>query len=60
MKYIITCPVCKVKFDVRIPLTHINQYHTKSTDSELMKIRDARREALKTKQPSSEFGVTAR
>ncbi|HEK0642790.1 TPA: hypothetical protein SMP48_003419 [Proteus mirabilis] len=60
MKYIITCPVCKVKFDVRIPLMHINQHHAKSTDSELMKIRDARREALKTKQPSSEFGVTAR
>lgn len=42
-KHSVTCPVCGLKFDPRVPFTHINRHHQSATLSELIQIRDARR-----------------
>ncbi|EJD6083262.1 hypothetical protein M0L39_RS17750 [Providencia rettgeri] len=45
MKFIINCPVCHKDFDTRTPAMHIRQHHKNASDHELVKIRNARRNA---------------
>lgn len=47
MKNEIRCPVCRLNFDARTPFTHIQQHHKDAKDSDLAKIRNARRKCFK-------------
>lgn len=46
MKNEIACPVCVQMFSPKAPYTHIQQHHSGAKDSELAKIRDARRKCF--------------
>ncbi|AHF77937.1 Phage protein [Sodalis praecaptivus] len=46
MKNEIACPVCGRMFSPKTPYTHIQQHHKGAKDSELAKIRDARRKCF--------------
>ncbi len=47
----IECPVCKRLFNPMNPKYHIDKYHSYASDSELVKIRDAKRKVLGSEKP---------
>ncbi|HGJ5892426.1 MAG TPA: hypothetical protein ACHBZA_14385 [Arsenophonus apicola] len=46
MNYIVKCPICGKKFNVKNPSKHINAYHPDASEQDLIAIRDARRSLL--------------
>lgn len=48
---IVKCPLCGKYFDPRTPLIHIQNRHRDAKDSELLMIRDARRNCFGKPKP---------
>jgi hypothetical protein len=47
----VLCPVCDRHFDPRTPRVHISKYHSCASESDLKKIRDARRRCFGKSKP---------
>lgn len=47
----VKCPVCGQQFDPRTPFMHIQKHHSDAKESELAKIRDARRKCFGSPKP---------